>query len=118
MAYPPDTETPGFAHENQTKPIETASMVPIDVFKPEAVAERMLAGVEGGLYHLFSPDPALNAMISAQSGVSPRAYPLLESLLLLPLASLLEAAASVYFDMWGWRYAARHAREEAARAVQ
>ena len=56
MAYPPDTETPGFAHENETKPIETATMVPIDVFPAAAVAERMLASAEAGHYHLFGPD--------------------------------------------------------------
>ena len=118
MAYPPDTETPGFAHENETKPIETASMVPVDVFPAVAVADSMLASCEGGLYHLQSPDIGINALISAQSGVTPRAYPFLESLLLLPLASLLQAAASVYFDMWGRRYAARHAREEAAKTAK
>jgi hypothetical protein len=31
---------------------------------------------------------------------------------------LLEAAASVYFDMWGRRYAARHHAERAAALQQ
>jgi hypothetical protein len=30
---------------------------------------------------------------------------------------LIEAAASVYFDWWGRRYARRHWREEAARTA-
>ena len=32
IAYPPDTDTPGFEHENRTKPIETMKMVPLDVY--------------------------------------------------------------------------------------
>ena len=118
MAYPPDTETPGFTHENETKPVETAAMVPVDVFSADAVAEKMVRGVEGGLYHLFAPDPVINAMISAASGVTPRAYPLLESVVLVPIASLIEAAATVYFDVWGRRYAARHAKEQALKEMQ
>ena len=35
--------------------------------------------------------------------------------LLLPLGSLIESAASVYFDFWGRKYAKRHAREAAAK---
>ena len=113
FAYPPDTETPGFAHENESKPIETASMVPIDVFPAEKVASSLVCGVEAGLYHLPSPDLVLNYMVSSRAGVSPRAYPFVEAAL-MPLAALLEAAASVYFDMWGRRYARRHESERKA----
>lgn len=113
FAYPPDTATPGFEHENQSKPIETASMVPVDVFPAEQVADQLVGGVEAGLYHLPSPDLVINWMVSSRAGVSPRAYPFVESAL-LPLASLIEAAASLYFDMWGRRYARRHAREQKA----
>lgn len=79
IAYPPDTDTPGFENENRTKPIETMKMVPVDVYSAEKVAESMLRGAETGLYHLPSPDPLLNVMISTLAGVSPRAYPFLES---------------------------------------
>ena len=61
-----------------------------------AVASSLVSGVEAGLYHLPSPDVVLNWMVSSRAGVSPRAYPFVESCL-LPLASLIEAAASVYF---------------------
>lgn len=89
-------------------------MVPIDVFPAERVAEDMLRGAESGVYHLPSPDTVLNWMVSSRAGVSPRAYPFIECCL-LPLAGLIEAAASVYFDYWGRRYARRHAREQAAK---
>ena len=91
-------------------------MVPIDVFPASAVAGSLIKGLEAGLYHLPSPDPVLNAMVASRAGVTPRGYPFLESLLLLPLASLLEAAASVYFDWWGRKYARREQREAAERA--
>lgn len=113
FAYPPDTETPGFAHENESKPIETASMVPIDVFPADKVASSLVSGIEAGLYHLPSPDAVLNYMVSSRAGVSPRAYPFVEAAL-MPLAALIEAAASVYFDMWGRRYARRHESERKA----
>jgi len=115
IAYPPDTETPGFEHENTTKPVETAAMVPVDLYPADKVARSLLRGAEGGLYHLPGPDPMLNLLVSSMAGVSPRAYPLLE-LCLLPLAGLIEAAASVYFDFWGRKYARRHEAGEAKKA--
>jgi 3-dehydrosphinganine reductase len=114
ISYPPDTETPGFAHENETKPIETASMVPVDIYPAPKVAECMLRGAEAGLYHLPSPDPILNWMVSGATGVSPRAYPFLECFL-LPVCGLIEVLAQLWFDMWGRRYAKRHIEEEAKR---
>ena len=89
-------------------------MVPIDVFPAERVAADMLRGAERGLYHLPSPDLVLNWMVSSRAGVSPRAYPFLECCM-LPLAGLIEAAASTYFDWWGRKSARRHWREEAVR---
>ncbi|KAL1499931.1 hypothetical protein AB1Y20_012613 [Prymnesium parvum] len=116
IAYPPDTETPGFEHENQTKPVETAAMVPVDVYPAEKVAHSIVRGLETGLYHLPGPDPLLNLLVSTMGGVSPRAYVFLE-VALLPIAALVEAAVSVYFDYWGRKYARRHAEEEAKKAA-
>ena len=74
------------------------------------MADQLVGGVEAGLYHLPSPDLVINWMVSSRAGVSPRAYPVESAL--LPLASLIEAAASLYFDM-GRR--ARRTRGEGAR---
>jgi len=115
IAYPPDTETPGFAHENETKPIETQKMVPVDVYSAERVADCMLAGAERGLYHLPAPDPTINLMVNSKAGVTPRGMPFLEAAL-APLSALIQSAVSVYFDWWGRQYAARHEREAAAEA--
>ena len=113
IAYPPDTETPGFEHENQTKPIETLKMVPVDIYSAASVAESMLRGAERGLYHLPAPDPGINLLVSSCSGVSPRAFPCCEALL-APVVALVESAVTVYFDMWGRRYARRHEAEALA----
>ena len=117
IAYPPDTETPGFEHENTSKPIETLKMVPVDVYSAASVAESMLRGAERGLYHLPAPDPGINLLVSSCSGVSPRAFPCCEALL-APVVSLIESAVSVYFDMWGRRYARRHDSETLASKVK
>jgi len=114
IAYPPDTETPGFEHENLTKPVETLKMVPVDIYSAASVAESMLRGAERGLYHLPAPDPGINLLVSSVAGVSPRGWPCCEALL-SPVLVLVEAAVSVYFDAWGRTYAKRHEAELKAK---
>lgn len=49
VVYPPDTDTPGFAVENQTKPFETHYISgSAGLMQPEEVAEAVLRGVERG----------------------------------------------------------------------
>ena len=56
-------------------------------------------------------------MVASRAGVTPRAFPCVEAAL-MPLASLLESLASAYFDMWGRRYAARHATDVEAKKAR
>jgi len=43
VAYPPDTDTPGFAEENKTKPLETRLISEtVSVCKPEQVAKQIV----------------------------------------------------------------------------
>ena len=93
--------------------------MPIDLFSASKVANAMLDGSEAGLYHLPTPDVGLNFLVSCMSGISPRAYPFLESCL-LPIAGLITAAICMHWDKWGRRYGARHFREaeERERAAQ
>mmetsp|Transcript_66421 Transcript_66421/g.110441 ORF Transcript_66421/g.110441 Transcript_66421/m.110441 type:complete len:332 (-) Transcript_66421:550-1545(-) len=114
IAYPPDTETPGYAHENETKPPETAAVVPADVYTADSVAKAILCGAEAGRYHLPSPDVLQNWMISGAAGITPRGWPMLESLFLTPLVALIEAAVLMRFDYFGRKYAARAATEKVA----
>lgn len=89
-------------------------MVPVDIYPADKVAHSMICGAETGLYHLPGPDPMLNFLVSTMAGVSPRAYVLLEAVL-MPLGALIEAVVSVYFDYWGRKYAARHIANEAKK---
>ncbi|MBN1689502.1 MAG: SDR family oxidoreductase [Dehalococcoidia bacterium] len=46
---PPDTDTPGYAEENRTKPPETQAVsATASIMKPEAVAAALLKGMEKG----------------------------------------------------------------------
>jgi len=49
VVYPPNTDTPGFAEENKTKPFETLQVEgTAGLMQPEEVAEAVLRGVERG----------------------------------------------------------------------
>jgi 3-dehydrosphinganine reductase len=51
---PPDTDTPGFAEENKTKPPETKVVsAAASVLKPEAVAASLLKGMERGEFMII-----------------------------------------------------------------
>ncbi|CAL5221529.1 g3737 [Coccomyxa viridis] len=91
VAYPPDTDTPGYANENTTKPSEchAISRAAGDVlYTPDQVAECMMRGLEQGAYHLPSPDFGQNLMVAASAGLSPHAYNGLLEFLLAPFVAL------------------------------
>ncbi|KAK9824839.1 hypothetical protein WJX81_005235 [Elliptochloris bilobata] len=96
VAYPPDTDTPGYAAEQKTKPPEchALSRAAGDVlYSPEQVARCMVHGIEAGAYHLPSPDFGHNVMVAASAGLTPRRYPVALECLLAPLVAKLDAAA-------------------------
>merc|ERR1719379_863145 len=66
IAFPPDTDTPGFAKENETKPYETSHIWPEcfnEVFPATAVAEMLIDGILQGDYFLQSPDFIGNLLV-------------------------------------------------------
>jgi len=84
IAFPPDTDTPGFAKENETKPYETSHIWPEcfnEVFPARGVAESLLDDMLDGQYFLRSPDIFGNLLVSRGWGHFPRARPFLEALL-------------------------------------
>eukprot|EP00440_Ansanella_granifera_P050826 gb/GFBE01055086.1/.p1 GENE.gb/GFBE01055086.1/~~gb/GFBE01055086.1/.p1 ORF type:complete len:327 (+),score=79.63 gb/GFBE01055086.1/:1-981(+) len=84
IAFPPDTDTPGFAKENETKPYETSHIWPEcfnEVFPAAAVAEALLDDMLAGEYFLRSPDLFGNFLVARAWGHFPRAHPLLEACL-------------------------------------
>lgn len=106
IAYPPDTDTPGFEEENRTKPKETLAITPPSVYSARVVAEYIADGIEIGDYHLSSPDLVQNLLISAQSGVSPRAYPILE-ITMSPVLGFMQLVFMLYADYIAKGYGAR-----------
>jgi len=51
VLFPPDTDTPGFANENLTKPVETAIMSETaGLLAPEGVARTFVRGILAGTY--------------------------------------------------------------------
>jgi len=54
ILYPPDTDTPGFERENQTKPPETAILSEsANLYTPEKVAKQYLKGIARGKYQIL-----------------------------------------------------------------
>jgi len=89
VVFPPDTDTPGFAQENLTKPddcreISAQGPPPIS---PELMARTVISGVKRRLFNI-THDPITHLVSTASSGVTPNSYPLLDTLL-LPIASLV-----------------------------
>jgi hypothetical protein len=98
VAYPPDTDTPGYAAESATKPPEchAASRAAGDVlYSADAVAAALLRGLAGGAYHLPSPDAGQNLLVAGMAGLSPRP-------LCLPLDAVLAPVLAVALRIFGW----------------
>jgi len=92
IAFPPDTDTPGLAVENETKPYETSHIWPDfanEVFTPKQVAADLVSDLLAGHYFLRSPDTFANLLIDKSYGYHPRSRPFLEAAL-APLFSCLE----------------------------
>ena len=54
ILYPPDTDTPGFKRENETKPPETAILSnTAKLFKPDKVAKYYLQGISKGKFYIM-----------------------------------------------------------------
>ena len=102
-----------FKLENDKKPKETLACFPADPYSPVSVAQSVVDGVRMGDYHIQSPDLLQNLLVSSMSGVTPRAYALLE-ILLLPIISLVEIPFYMWFDYQARMYAGRVLREDAA----
>ena len=91
VAYPPDTDTPGFERETLTKPPEchAASRAAGDaLYSPESVAESALRSLEKGRYHLSSPDFGQNLLVASMAGLSPHPLPLAIEFFLAPFLAV------------------------------
>jgi 3-dehydrosphinganine reductase len=70
VCFPPDTDTPQLAFENQYKPAETKAIAgTVKTLAPEAVADAMIDGMARGSFEIF-PDLA-SRMVALGQGVLP-----------------------------------------------
>jgi len=80
VVFPPDTDTPGMANENKTKPYETLEAFSSKLVSPEDVARRTLQGMKRGRYVILpGSDPAMyySLMHLVGNGI----YPIFDMLL-------------------------------------
>jgi len=114
-AYPPDTDTPGFARENLTKPPEchAASRAAGDsLYSAESVAESALWSLERGKYHLSSPDFGQNLLVAAMAGLSPHPLPLLVEFFLAPVLAVTMRVFGMIVDRASRRAVEARKKEE------
>lgn len=95
IAYPPDTDTPGFARENETKPKECLDISPPSVYTSDQVAAPLYDDLLWGKYHLDSPDIVQNLLIAGVSGITPRGR-------LAPIHYALSPLISFVMNAFGW----------------
>ncbi len=75
VAFPPDTDTPGFEAENLRKPVETAAVSgTITLMSAEAVARAVIDGVRRGKARITA-DPMTRILTVAASTVEPVVRP-------------------------------------------
>jgi short-subunit dehydrogenase len=113
VAYPPDTDTPGFERENLTKPPEclaASRAAGHALYSAESVAESALRSLEKGRYHLSSPDLGQNLLVAAMAGLSPHPLPLIIELFLAPVLAVAMRVFGMIIDR-----ASRRAVEERRR---
>lgn len=120
LGYPPDTQTPGFDVENQTKAGVTHAIMEHEnesVHTPESVAVCMMRGLRRGAYHLPTPSLFHSLGLSLVAGITPRPRWILLEVLLAPLLVIVSWITYVQQDavVRKWRAAqALKARPPAA----
>lgn len=97
VVYPPDTNTPGYANENLTKPLDCLEISAMNsIFEPKDVAATIIAGVKNGDYHI-AHDFMTKMFISMSNSIAPRQYGPLEALV-FPAIALFGFITRVFND--------------------
>ncbi|KAL6776437.1 hypothetical protein ACKKBG_A21115 [Auxenochlorella protothecoides x Auxenochlorella symbiontica] len=92
IGYPPDTQTPGFASENELKPklcLAANAALGSEVFPAEKVACSIVQGIERRAYHISSPDFGQTLLMDSMTSLSPKVLPLALSVLLAPVTNIV-----------------------------
>ena len=99
VAYPPDTDTPGFAEENKKKPKETLRISPPEVYSAKAVCRSIIDGMKRQEYHIWGPDVVQNLLVSSMCGITPRDRWAPLTILTQPIIALVEVAFIMRADL-------------------
>lgn len=88
IAYPPDTDTPGYALEKALMPEDGRAVQSLggeELFPADKVAEGIVLGVQRGDYHIHGPDVGLNCLVAGMAGFTPRMYHWILECMLAPI---------------------------------
>ncbi|EGG17585.1 3-dehydrosphinganine reductase [Cavenderia fasciculata] len=88
VVYPPDTDTPGYAQENLTKPEETKIISGGGkAVHPKVVADAVVTGVQSGDYHI-AVDITTKMCVILSAGLTPFYFPFFD-IILAPVCRLV-----------------------------
>jgi len=88
LVYPPDTDTPGYARENLTKPPDCLEICAMgSMSQPTDVAKIIVAGIKKGDFHI-AVDLFTKVFVSLSNSISQRQYGLLE-VIIFPIFAFL-----------------------------
>ncbi|PSC70985.1 short-chain dehydrogenase [Micractinium conductrix] len=110
VAYPPDTDTPGYQVEMESKPAlckAVNSALGSELFPAAKVAGVLVGGIDAGAYHLPSPDVGQNLLVALMTGLSPKRFWLPVHVVLGPVMPLVSSVFAWVAD----RAARRHNQE-------
>jgi len=111
IAYPPDTETPGFETENQIKADlchQVNAALGSETFSADTVASCILSQFERGKYHLTPPDLGSTMLIATMTGLSPKVFPLAVSAILSPVLQVATAFVGYLGNKAARKYNSQH----------
>lgn len=107
VAYPPDTDTPGYAMEKLTKPglcNVVNDAVGSDLYPAEKVAKKIVKQLERGAYHLTTPDLGSNILISSMTSLAPKSLPSLIGILISPVVQVASTVVGGIADRAARKY--------------
>lgn len=94
VAYPPDTETPGYATETELKSelcVRVNNALGSSLYGADKVAAGIVRGIVEGRYHLAPPDFGSTLLVSTMASLTrPGVYWMLIEVLLAPLLVLVK----------------------------
>jgi 3-dehydrosphinganine reductase len=107
VAYPPDTDTPGYALEKLSKPglcNAVNDAVGSDLYAAEKVAKKLVKQLERGDYHLTTPDLGSNILISSMTSLAPKSLPSLVGIVISPIVQIASSVVGGIADRAARKY--------------